>query len=52
MVVIEVSDSVTKLIIGVYFSRERAEQEVAKSDKSWWVGGPVYKEFKGVSCDI
>ncbi|MFG0211897.1 hypothetical protein ACFU8X_02260 [Brevibacillus porteri] len=42
----------TKLIFGVYFSGERAEQEVAKSDKRWWVGEPVYKEFKGVSCDI
>lgn len=52
MIVVEVSDSMTKLIFGIYTGREHAEQEVAKSDKSWWVGEPVYKEYKGVSCEI
>ncbi|CAM3464508.1 hypothetical protein EDM52_18460 [Brevibacillus invocatus] len=52
LTVVEVSDSVTKLIYGIYFSRELAEQAVAKSDKNWWSGEPVYKELKGVSCEI
>ncbi|MGW9128130.1 hypothetical protein ACWGPW_24465 [Paenibacillus chitinolyticus] len=49
---IEVSDSVSKLILGYYDSMELAEEAVRNSDKSWWQGEPVYKKIEGKDCSI
>ncbi|WP_188066624.1 hypothetical protein [Brevibacillus brevis] len=49
---VEVSDSVSKLVFGYFDSQEQAKEAVRKSDKAWWEGKPVYKEIEGEDCSI